>query len=97
MAASFESLAAASKAPLVIATVAGTGHLSFSDAPFVMPETITRFGGKVIEERRGWLVITSAIRAFLDDVFAAQASAAFAGALKSTPELEVQVRSPSAK
>jgi dienelactone hydrolase len=95
--ASFESLAAASKVPLVIATVAGTGHLSFSDAPFVMPKTITRFGGKVIEERRGWLVITSAIRAFLDDVFAAQASAAFAGALKSTPELEVQARSPSAK
>jgi hypothetical protein len=28
-------------------SVRGTGHMSFSDAPFVMPETITRFGGRL--------------------------------------------------
>jgi dienelactone hydrolase len=95
--AALEAFAATSKASLTVASVAGTGHLSFSDAPFVMPSTITRFGGKVIEARRGWLVITSAIRAFLDDALAAKPGNALAVALKDTPELELQVQSPSVK
>jgi hypothetical protein len=46
--------------------VGGTGHFSFSDAPFVMPSTITRFGGSIIAGPRGLLIITSAIRVFVD-------------------------------
>ena len=48
-----------------MASVAGTEHFSFSDAPFVMPATITRFGGRIIP-RRGWSVITRTLRAYLD-------------------------------
>src|SRR5262249_734024 len=95
--AAFETFAAASKGSLTVATVAGTGHLSFSDAPFVMPDTITRFGGKVIEPQRGWLVITRAIRAFLDDAFTGAPGKAFAVALKDAPELELQGQSPLVK
>ena len=40
--------------------------MSFSDAPFVMPSTISRFGGKIIDPQRGLLVITSVMRAFFD-------------------------------
>ena len=40
--------------------------MSFSDAPFVMPSAISRFGGKIIAPERGLLVITSTMRAFFD-------------------------------
>lgn len=88
--AALEALAARSRAPLVVAAVAGTGHFIFSDAPFVMPAAITRFSGEVIDARRGWLVITGAIRAYLDELLAAQPGRAFAGALEQFPELERQ-------
>ncbi|HWG33999.1 MAG TPA: hypothetical protein VN650_07505, partial [Gemmatimonadaceae bacterium] len=44
----------------------GTGHMSYSDAPFVMPTTITRFGGTVIDASRGFEIISAYTRAFLD-------------------------------
>ncbi|HVP65219.1 MAG TPA: alpha/beta fold hydrolase [candidate division Zixibacteria bacterium] len=50
-----------------ILSIAGTGHFSFSDAPFVMPTTITRFGGKIIDPLRGYTVITGCVREFLDE------------------------------
>jgi hypothetical protein len=62
----FDSLVARSRGPLWKASVAGTGHMSFSDAPFVMPSTISRFGGKIIDPQRGLVVITSVMRAFFD-------------------------------
>ena len=49
-----------------MALVAGTGHFGFSDAPFVMPATIPRFGGRIIYPRRGWGVITRTLRACPD-------------------------------
>ena len=61
-----DSLVARSRGPLWIASVAGTGHLSFSDAPWVMPSTIARFGGKVIEPARGLNVTGSTLRSFFD-------------------------------
>jgi dienelactone hydrolase len=63
----FDSLVARSRGPLRVAFVAGTGHFSFSDAAFVMPTAITRFGGRIIEPTRGWTVITSAVRAYFDE------------------------------
>jgi hypothetical protein len=65
----FDSLAARSSGSLWVAQVAGTGHFSFSDAPFTMPSAITRFGGRIIEPNRGWRVITTALRAFFDREF----------------------------
>jgi pimeloyl-ACP methyl ester carboxylesterase len=61
-----DSLVARSRGPLWMASVAGTGHLSFSDAPFVMPTTISRFGGKVIDPKRGLFVIASTLRSYFD-------------------------------
>jgi hypothetical protein len=61
-----DSLVARSRGPLWMGHVAGTGHLSFSDAPFVMPTTISRFGGKVIDPKRGLDVIGSTLRSFFD-------------------------------
>jgi dienelactone hydrolase len=61
-----DSVFARARGPLWMGFVAGTGHMSFSDAPFVMPSAISRFGGKIIAAQRGLLVITSVMRAFFD-------------------------------
>ena len=87
----FDSLTARSPDSLTIAFVAGTGHFSFSDAPFVMPTAITRFGGRIIAPRRGWEVITAALRAYFSENLDGRH-----GALASTatryPELTLQRR-----
>jgi dienelactone hydrolase len=44
----------------------GTGHMSYSDAPFVMPDTITRFGGQIIDAKRGHEIMSHYIRDFFD-------------------------------
>jgi dienelactone hydrolase len=87
-AAALAELARRSPAPLTVAHVAGTGHFSFSDAPFVMPAAITRFGGEIIEPLRGLHVITRAIRAFLEDAFASGEPGAFERAVRELDELE---------
>jgi hypothetical protein len=46
--------------------VAGAGHFSFTDAPFVLPSAITRFGGRIIAPERGFEVITSVLVVWLD-------------------------------
>lgn len=64
--AALAALASRSDGKLSMASVAGTGHFSFSDAPFVMPATISRFGGKILPARQSWIVITLTLRAYLD-------------------------------
>jgi len=53
-------------APSYVVSILGTGHMSYSDAPFVMPTTITRFGGTVIDASRGFEIMSAYTRAFLD-------------------------------
>lgn len=64
----WDSLAARSRVPIRIVSVAGTAHMSYSDAPVVMPTTITRFGGTIIDPARGRAVIYRLISAFLEEV-----------------------------
>jgi hypothetical protein len=49
-----------------VLSLKGTGHLSFSDAPWVMPSTITRFGGDPIAPDRGHKIIAACLAEFLD-------------------------------
>jgi len=65
-----DSLARRGPGPLLVARITGTGHMSFSDAPFVMPATITRFGGRIIEARRGFEIIAVTVRTFFDGALA---------------------------
>ena len=66
--AAFDSLKARSSGEVTIVRLAGTGHFSFSDAPFVMPSAISRFGGTPIDPRRGLKAIVDAILAFANGV-----------------------------
>ena len=63
---------------LRILSVRGTGHFSFSDAPFVMPDAISRFGGQPIAAERGQKIITECLLEFLDG-YVRQESGAQAG------------------
>jgi dienelactone hydrolase len=59
---------------VTVYSLSGTGHFSFSDAPFVMPDTITRFGGQPIAPRRGYAIITSCLLEFFTRLPRATAS-----------------------
>ncbi len=85
----WDSLAARSRIPLQIAWIAGTGHLSFSDAPFVMPTTITRFGGAVIDPMRSRGVVTQLVLAFLGEVLTQRAGLVEMSA-KRMPEVKLK-------
>jgi predicted dienelactone hydrolase len=50
--------------PVYSVKINGAGHMSYSDAPFVMPDTINRFGGRIIEARRGFRIMTDYVRDF---------------------------------
>jgi pimeloyl-ACP methyl ester carboxylesterase len=52
--------------PVYSVKINGAGHMSFSDAPFVMPDTINRFGGRIIGARRGFDIMTHYVRDFFD-------------------------------
>ena len=45
--------------------IKGVGHMSFSDLPFVLPNTITRFGGKLMEFQKASDLILELINEFL--------------------------------
>ncbi len=59
-------IAKSSAPPVKVLSVVGTGHFSFTDAPFVMPDTINRFGGKIIDPLRGYSVITRCVLEFFE-------------------------------
>jgi dienelactone hydrolase len=83
-----DTLASRSRGSLTSASVAGTGHFSFTDGPFVMPSTITRFGGRIIDAQRGWVVISGALRAFFDGELLGRGGG-LAAMVSRAPELTV--------
>jgi dienelactone hydrolase len=87
-----DSLRLRSTAVFYDATVAGTGHMSFTDAPFVMPDVITRFGGRIIDPDRGFMIITRLIRAFFDEALGITTPGSF---VRAAAFPEVQLRTVS--
>ncbi len=53
-----------------VLTIRGTGHFSFSDGLFTMPNAITRFGGTILDPKAALSIITGTIEAYLKSVFA---------------------------
>jgi hypothetical protein len=47
----------------------GTGHLSFSDAPYTMPNTISRFGGTIIEPGRLFKIVIRVMETYMEHEF----------------------------
>jgi dienelactone hydrolase len=86
-------LASRSGTKLTVASIAPSGHFTFSDAPFVMPGTITRFGGQVLSARRSWTIVTQVLRAYLDQEMAGHDGALEALA-RQFPELTLGSAKP---
>src|SRR6476661_8670586 len=84
--AAIDTVVARAHASFQVASVRGTGHFSFSDAPFVMPTTISRFGGRIIAPERGLEVIVETLSAFLDGAWGVRRDALHAVA-RRFPEL----------
>jgi dienelactone hydrolase len=64
--------------PVYKVKIHGTGHLSFSDAPFVMPDTITRFGGHILPPQEAYQQVTEYLLAFFDRYLKGKPSALLA-------------------
>jgi hypothetical protein len=73
--------------PVYSVKINGAGHMSYSDAPFVMPDTINRFGGRIINAGRGFEIMTNYIRDFFDKYLEGKRSGLLDGA--GTPYAEV--------
>lgn len=71
----------------VVVRVAGTGHMSFSDAPLVMPTLITSFGGTPMQPDRALEVISGTLVAIMESHIG-EDSNAFDAFVDATPELE---------
>ncbi len=57
-----------SKSPVFNIKIKGTGHFSFSDAPFIMPQLINQFGGTIIDGNRSHSIITKMMNSFIRSV-----------------------------
>jgi len=55
-----------STASVQVLSIIGTGHMSFSDSPFSMPDSISRFGGKIIDPQRSRLIVATCVSEFFD-------------------------------
>ena len=52
-----------------VISISGTGHLSFSDAPYTMPNTISRFGGTIIEPAHLFAIVTHLLESYFRHEF----------------------------
>lgn len=64
----WDELGQKSKAPAISAAIRDTGHLSYSDAPFVMPSTITRFSSHSLDPAKTLRVTLRLIDCFFGSV-----------------------------
>ena len=81
---------AGEKVPFYVASIKGTGHMNYSDAPFVMPDTITRFGGKVIQPQRFMEIVITVIQWFLEEHLHHRGETPFARLGEAFPELRFE-------
>lgn len=81
----FAFLAGGTGGPAWAVKVAGGSHMSFSDAPIVMPDTIARFGGEVMTADRSMEIYAGLVAQFVENT--SGGGNGFADYLSSSPEL----------
>lgn len=52
-----------------IVKITGGSHMSYSDSPIVMPDTLSRFGGQLVSAQRSMDLYTSIVISFADSFF----------------------------
>ncbi|HEY3767171.1 MAG TPA: hypothetical protein VGN44_00730 [Candidatus Angelobacter sp.] len=76
-----------------VLSIGGTGHLSFSDAPYTMPTTISRFGGTIIASDRLFKIVIH----LLESYFAHEFGGTPSFRTDEFPELTLQVSREKSK
>jgi dienelactone hydrolase len=76
--------------PVYKVKILGTGHLSFSDAPFVMPDTITRFGGRILDPQTTFDRISVYLLAFFDHYLEGKPDTLLSKSPSPYPEVSVE-------
>lgn len=64
----WEAVLRVTDAPVTRLWLRGFGHMSYGDAGFVMPNTISRFGGRIVGPDRSAEIVSAFVRAFFDAV-----------------------------
>ncbi len=83
-----ESLAAPSSRPSYFASIHGTGHMSFTDAPFMMPETLSRLGGTYLSPERVLEIVVEVTRAFIVEELLEEEGTSAADTLETYSEID---------
>jgi pimeloyl-ACP methyl ester carboxylesterase len=76
--------------PVYSIKINGAGHMSYSDAPFIMPDTINRFGGRIIDASRGYEITTHYIRDFFGQYLMGRRSELLDRAKSPYPEVSAE-------
>jgi predicted dienelactone hydrolase len=87
---------AASKSRAYWVLINGTNHSHFSDIPFIWPEAIARFGGRIIDPNRGFEIITTYMREFFGQYLRDAGSKLLTSGSKQYPEVTVTIYDRSA-
>lgn len=91
--AGMQALFAQSGGDAWVISIDGTGHLSFSDAPYTMPTTISRFGGTIIDPARLFAIVIRLLEGYMAHEF--DSNRPFRA--DEFPELKIQVSRTSGK
>lgn len=78
------------KIPIYIIHVAGAGHMSFSDAPFTMPDTISRFGGRIIDAEVCFRITSRYLAAFFGTFLKNKSTSLFSKATSTFTEVKIE-------
>jgi pimeloyl-ACP methyl ester carboxylesterase len=79
--------------PILMIALKDTGHFSFSDAPYTMPTTITRFSDHPLSPKKTLATSLGLVRGFFDAAMSGGSLRSFANDLSGDPILDVtQVR-----
>jgi pimeloyl-ACP methyl ester carboxylesterase len=76
--------------PLFLVRLRGTAHVSFTDYPYVMPEMVNHFGGRLMSPARTEQAISTCVLAFLAEFQGGGPPGSFVDAVKRIPEAELQ-------
>src|SRR6185437_6867654 len=82
-----DTLLEGTKHPCYSFKIEGTGHFSFSDAPYLMPGLLTMFGGKIIDKDRSRIILSDCISAFVKSS-SNKISEGLVSKIKSYPEID---------
>lgn len=86
----FQQFLDAGAKPLLVVRLRGTAHVSFSDYPYVMPDAVNHFGGRLLTPAATEQLISEIIFAFLREFQQEGPAGSFADSVKRIPQAELQ-------